>query len=91
MHLAEISPDLKSFARKCSISRFSRVSSGFGEKTRQPTNRFRVLEAETRRRPDTSIRLAGSQAGSDGLDGWVGSRFLLDTPSYEYSFGTEGV
>ena len=91
MDLAKISSDLKSFARKCSISWFSWVSSGFKEKTRQLTNRFRVLEAETHRRPNTSIRSAGSQAGSDELDGWVGSRFLLDTPSYEYSFGTEGV
>ena len=29
MHLAEISPDLKSFARKCSISRFSGGFFGF--------------------------------------------------------------
>lgn len=29
----------------------------------------------------TSVGLAGSQAELDGLGGWVGSRFCLDTPS----------
>ena len=27
------------------------------------------------------IGSVGSQAGTDGLSGWVGSRFLLDTPN----------
>ena len=48
--MVEISPDLKNFAGKCSISRFGQVSLGFREKTRQSTCRFRVLEAETCRR-----------------------------------------
>ena len=48
--MAEISLDLKNFAGKCSLFWFSRVSSGLGEKTCQPTRRLQVLEAETRRR-----------------------------------------
>ena len=58
MDLVEISPEmakillnLKNFARNCAISWFGRVSSGFREKTRHPTHRFQILEAETRCRP----------------------------------------
>ena len=45
--MAEISSYLKNFAKKCSISQFDWVSLGFGEKTCQPTRRFRVLKAKT--------------------------------------------
>ena len=48
--MVEISSDLKNFSGKCSLFRFSRVSSGLGEKTCQPTRYLQVLEAETRRR-----------------------------------------
>ena len=32
------------------------------------------------------IGSVGSQAGTDGLSGWVGSRFLLDTPNSYFTF-----
>ena len=68
--MADISPDLKNFVGKCSISRFSRVYSSFGEKTRQPTRHFQVLEVETRRQPSpTSSRpiLRPDRMGGLGL------------------------
>ena len=63
--MAEISPNLKNFGWKCSISRFGQVSSGFRGKTHQSTYHFWVLEAKTCHQP--------SQA-SAWLDqtGWAG-------------------
>jgi len=64
MDLVEISSEmagillnLKNFSRNCAISRFGRVSLGLGEKTRQSTHHFRILEVETRR----PLSLASSQ------------------------------
>jgi len=56
-------------------SRFDRVSSGFGEKTRQLTHRFRVLKAKSRHRP--SLVSGWPVVGRDrmGLGGCIGSRF----------------
>ena len=56
-------------------SRVSRVSSGFGEKTRQLTSRFQVLEVEIRRRPSLVSSQSIIGPNQMGLGGWVGSRF----------------
>ena len=69
MDLAKISSNLKNFFGKCSIPRFDRVSSCFGEKTRQPTRCFRVLEAKTRRRPSSA---SGWLVLRSDLTGWMG-------------------
>ena len=53
--LAEISPDLKTFAGKCSITLVRSSFFRFGEKTRQPTCCLQVLEAKTRRRPSLAL------------------------------------
>ena len=73
MDVAEISSNLKNFSGKCSIPQFDQVSSCFGEKTRQPTRCFQVLEAETRRRPSSA---SGWLVLRSDLTGWMGESGL---------------
>ena len=61
--------------------RFGWVSSGFREKTCQPTHCFLVLEAEIHRRPLPALDWLVVGPDRTGLSGWVGSRFCW-TPLY---------
>ena len=69
LEMAKISSDLKNFVGKCSISQFGRVSSGFREKTRQPTHSFRVLKSETHPRLSPA---SGRPVLESGRMGWMG-------------------
>ena len=59
-------------------------SSGFGEENPPSDPPESVLRGEDPLPTVNGIASAGFRVGLDGLSGWVGFRFLVDSPSREY-------
>ena len=56
-------------------------SSGFGEENPSSNPPESVLRGEDPPSTVTGVGSAGFRVGPDGLNGWVGFRFLMDSPN----------
>ena len=56
-------------------------SSGFGEENPSSDLPESVLRGEDPPSTVTGVGSAGFRVGPDGLNGWVGFRFLMDSPN----------
>ena len=66
------------------LSRDSAIGSGFGEENPPFDPLESVLRGEDPLLTVTGVGSVGFPVGPDGLNGWVGFRFLVDSPSYTH-------